>query len=103
MVEETMKDLVKSLTYEQRAELRILLGEDSDVSTVDFGLWPNGKLKWLTERRGKYKHGKSIEWYESGVKRIEMDYWAGYLDGPCVSYDESGAVICVEEWKMGLI
>jgi len=90
-------DFVKTLTAEQKAELKKLLEEEEKPQyRVVVETWNNGKIKSLTEYLGDQLHGKSIKWYGSGNKWWESEYQNGQLHGKSIMWWENGN----KEWEI---
>jgi hypothetical protein len=95
-------DFIKSLTAEQKVQLRKLLDEDAKANipmTVVWGTYIGGVLDYLEEQRNGKRHGKYMEWYKNGNKKIDIDYVDGLKHGKLTEWDEEGRKIREEEYR----
>ena len=124
-------DFIKSLTPEQRKDLRERLDEcevtESPKYSVKYELWENGKIESLREYSGDQLHGFSLGWHKNGQPHWKAEYQNGQLHGlsfgwysdgqqalkreyqnelehgVALSWHEDGRQRYKEEWQHGLL
>lgn len=68
---------------------------------TETGKYPNGKLKFSIETKSGKKDGKSIWYFENGVKESEFEYKDGKLDGTASKWNFNGNLITEIQYKSG--
>lgn len=93
---------IKSLTVEQKTELRKLLDEDAKPKPIPITVyserWNSVKMKFIQEHFEQATlplvreswNGRRIEWYENGRKKMEGTYRNGWCYGLFTEWDENG-------------
>jgi antitoxin component YwqK of YwqJK toxin-antitoxin module len=95
-------DFIKSLTTEQKTELRKLLQEEETPKyRVEVEYHDNGNIKSLREYLGDQQHGKYIEWHENGQKWFEKDYHQDQRHGKAIWWHEDGQKECERDYAHG--
>ena len=84
-------DFVGGLTEEQKGNLKKLLDEGPKYR-VEFEIYENGNLRYISEYLGDLQHGRSIAWYKNGVKWWEHEYCEGQLHGKSIDWYENGQI-----------
>lgn len=90
-------DFIKTLTPEQKEELRKLLNEDEQPQPkyrveVEFYDKEKTKIKRLHEYLGDELHGICKCWYTSGQLEYEFPYQNGKWHGVCKCWYNSGQI-----------
>lgn len=99
-------DFIRSLTAQQKAELRKLLDEDAKENTpwtVDSDVYENGRLAWIEEWRNGKQHGKAISWHTNGNKVEETDYIDGLKNGKHIKWDDKGNKLSEDEYRSDVL
>ncbi len=64
--------------------------------------YPCGKVKVVENYYNDILDGKTICYWENGIKKAEFPYTNGLLNGNVIKYDENGNTMYVTTYKMGI-
>jgi hypothetical protein len=84
---------VSVLQLETRNDLIYEKGVSVPFTGTNVNHYPNGHIWFSIQLVNGKPHGVTKVWYESGTQKEEQTYEKGVLNGPFISWSETGAIL----------